>query len=212
MELTFRLVLIWLGMACVSTATAGTEKLPPGVTCLLEDNAAELLPKLTNPWGDPGEGHVEKEIVFSGDSGVKITIQGAEERALMIVLDGSVHVRLTVPPVGEAVVAELPAQSVFGEVSFFHAAPHCATVFCVESARLLRLQYSKFEHLKSENNRLAFILGVNAAEVLAQRIQHIDASLTERLTQMQDRRIHESWRSFRERVGHPTYLSGGYKV
>src|SRR6187402_394656 len=87
-----------------------------------------------------------------------IVAQGAEERTLMIVLDGAVQVRLTVPHVGETVVAELPAQSVFGEVSFFHAAPHSATVFCVESARLLRLQYSKFEQLKSENNRLAFVL------------------------------------------------------
>lgn len=88
-----------------------------------------------------------------------IIAQGDEERALVIVLDGAVQVRLAVPHVGEAVVSELPARCVFGEVSFFHATPHSATVFCVESARLLRLQYSKFEQLKSGNNRLALVLG-----------------------------------------------------
>jgi hypothetical protein len=58
----------------VAGPTAAAEKLPPGVACLLEDNAADLLPKLTNPWGDPGEGTIEKDVVFSGDSAVKITV------------------------------------------------------------------------------------------------------------------------------------------
>jgi hypothetical protein len=39
---------------------------------LLEDNADTLLKQLTNPTGDPGEGHVEKAVVFSGKSSVKI--------------------------------------------------------------------------------------------------------------------------------------------
>jgi hypothetical protein len=63
-------VLLAVAGSCASAA----EKLPPGVLCLLEDNGAELLPKLTNPWGDPGEGQVEKDTVFSGESAVKITI------------------------------------------------------------------------------------------------------------------------------------------
>jgi hypothetical protein len=68
-------MLICVGLVCLAIGTAvSAEKLPAGVLCLLEDNAAELLPKLTNPWGDPGEGHVEKDHVFSGDSAVKITI------------------------------------------------------------------------------------------------------------------------------------------
>jgi len=62
-----------LPLALVGFAPAA-ERLPPGVACLLEDNGAELLPKLTNPWGDPGEGQVEKDTVFSGESAVKITI------------------------------------------------------------------------------------------------------------------------------------------
>jgi hypothetical protein len=67
------LALIVTTLATGAQATAA-DKLPPGVVCLLEDNAADLLPKLTNPWGDPGEGHVEKDVVFSGDSSVKITV------------------------------------------------------------------------------------------------------------------------------------------
>lgn len=70
-----RVVLFCLGLAGLAASDASSaDKLPAGVICLLEDNAAELLPQLTNPWGDPGEGHIEKDHVFSGDSAVKITI------------------------------------------------------------------------------------------------------------------------------------------
>src|SRR5687767_8569535 len=44
----------------------------PDVALLLEDNGDDLLPKLTNPTGCPGEGHVEKEGMFSGKSCVRI--------------------------------------------------------------------------------------------------------------------------------------------
>src|SRR3954469_17736298 len=51
----------------VATATGR-----PAVVALLEDNADALLPLLTNPTGDPGEGHVEHVNVFSGRSAVRI--------------------------------------------------------------------------------------------------------------------------------------------
>ena len=67
--------LILAGLVGFAAHGAGAEdQLPAGVACLLADNAAELLPKLTNPQGDPGEGFVEKEIVFAGQSAVKITV------------------------------------------------------------------------------------------------------------------------------------------
>lgn len=141
-----------------------------------------------------------------------IISQGAQERALIIVLDGNVQIRLAVPHVGDELVAELPAGSVFGEVSFFHAAPHSATVQCVEPARLLRLQRSKFDELKAANNVTALTLAANAAEILAERLQQVDRWIAQRLTEVQDQRIHQSWRAFRERLGHPAYVSGGFKV
>lgn len=48
------------------------EAVQPAVAVILEDNGADLLKLLTNPTGDPGEGHVENAIVFSGKSCVKI--------------------------------------------------------------------------------------------------------------------------------------------
>jgi hypothetical protein len=71
--LTSQCRLLLIGLA-LSSAVSAAEPVPAGVVCLLEDNAAELLPKLTNPGGDPGNGEVEKDIVFSGGSSTKITI------------------------------------------------------------------------------------------------------------------------------------------
>ncbi|MBM4072230.1 MAG: hypothetical protein FJ271_25380 [Planctomycetes bacterium] len=46
--------------------------LAPRVAELFEDDAEELLKKLTNPTGDSGEGRVEKAVVFSGKTSIKI--------------------------------------------------------------------------------------------------------------------------------------------
>jgi hypothetical protein len=68
----------------VALAAAGTLRGPraagidlpaaqrPRVATLLEENAHTLLPLLTNPTGDPGEGHVEHVLAFSGKSAVRI--------------------------------------------------------------------------------------------------------------------------------------------
>lgn len=62
-------------LACLPAQfSLAADGLPKGVACLLEDSAAELLPKLTNPQGDAGEGHVEKDVVFSGRESIKITV------------------------------------------------------------------------------------------------------------------------------------------
>jgi hypothetical protein len=42
------------------------------VATILEENADALLKVLTNPTGDPGEGHVERATVFSGQQSIRI--------------------------------------------------------------------------------------------------------------------------------------------
>ncbi len=65
-----RLLLLFACLLASSSFAAD----PKDVLCILEENAAELLPKLINPQGDPGVGEIEKGIVFSGKSSVKITV------------------------------------------------------------------------------------------------------------------------------------------
>jgi hypothetical protein len=58
--------------ALTPCAARADDNLPPRVARILEDNAAELLARLTNPTGDPGQGFVETDDVFSGSAAIKI--------------------------------------------------------------------------------------------------------------------------------------------
>jgi hypothetical protein len=60
-------------LATVAPCTVrAADDAPSPVARILEDNAAELLARLTNPTGDPGQGFVETDDVFSGTAAIKI--------------------------------------------------------------------------------------------------------------------------------------------
>lgn len=59
--------------SAVATTSHADEKRPrPAVAELFEDDAEALLHALTNPTGDPGQGHVETKEVYSGRRSIKI--------------------------------------------------------------------------------------------------------------------------------------------
>lgn len=66
-----RSLALMLSLLAAAQLHAQAPKAPP-VAALLEDDGEALLKHLTNPTGDPGEGRVEKETRFSGQSCVKI--------------------------------------------------------------------------------------------------------------------------------------------
>ena len=72
MRLSWTIVAIILALSPSLSADDKPPSEAKGVAELLEDNGDELLPKLTNPTGCPGEGHVEKEAPFSGTSCLRI--------------------------------------------------------------------------------------------------------------------------------------------
>jgi hypothetical protein len=66
----------WVGVGvcvCLCARAVAVEPPPPSAIAeLLEDDAAGLLAKLTNPTGDPGQGFVEGRDVFSGRAAIRI--------------------------------------------------------------------------------------------------------------------------------------------
>ncbi len=134
---------------------------------------------------------IEGETVFqAGDTG----------RALFLLLEGTVEVNLDVPKLGERVLAKLESGSVFGEMSFFHAAPHAATAKCLTSARIMRLPRAQFDALAAQNPHLALRLTTNAAEILAARLHFTDEWIAETLTRQREHDIRENWRKLRENL------------
>lgn len=125
---------------------------------------------------------------------------GHEERALFLVMDGEVEIDLQVPKLGERILAQLPSGSVFGEMSFFHPAPHAATARCLTDARIMRLSRTQFDALAAQNAHLALRVTTNAAEILAARLHHTDEWIAETLTRQREHEIRDNWRKLRENM------------
>src|SRR5262245_43231639 len=127
---------------------------------------------------------------------------GTAERALYVVLEGTVEVDVEPPRAQERVVAELGPGSVFGESSFFHASPHSGTVKARTDVRLLRLNREAFDTLLQGGNMAALRIAANAAKILAARLQQADRLIVELLEQIQDEKIRAAITSFRNRMSH----------
>ncbi len=134
---------------------------------------------------------------FNYPAGATIYESGQEQRSLCVLLEGALQVDLEVPKVGERVIVDLAPPSVFGEMSFFHPAPHSATVKCVQDAQVLCLDRANFDLLLASGSRAAARLAVNAAALLAARLATTDEWVAQVLEEQQTARIRDKWREFR---------------
>lgn len=114
-------------------------------------------------------------------TGETVLSQGKTSQNLWVLLDGTCEV-FRVTPDEEIVLAELPALSVFGEMSFFHAAPHSASVRAKTRVRLLRFERTKFDGLLAEGSPSAYKLAVNVVSTLAERVRKMDDWVVELMT------------------------------
>ena len=118
------------------------------------------------------------------------------------------EITLEAPALEETLVARLEPKRVFGESAFFHASPHCAVARCASLARLVKLGRSEFDRLLEQKSTAALLLGANAADILAVRLQQTDHWIAQLLQQRQDAKVSASWRRFREHLGH-SFEPGG---
>ena len=150
------------------------------------------------------------DLAFKG--GDMVFSAGDTGRALFLLLEGTVEIDLDVPKLGERVLAQLDSGSVFGEMSFFHPAPHAATAKCLTAARIMRLPRDQFDALAKEYPHIALRVTTNAAEILAARLHHTDEWIADTLTRHREHDIRENWRKFREHLmpsfGHPKPFIG----
>lgn len=118
-------------------------------------------------------------------------------RSLCLLVEGSLEIDLEVPRLGERVLAKLEPRSIFGESSFFHPAPHAATVRCLTAARIMRLSRTRFDALAGNYPHLVLRVTANAAEILAARLHHTDEWIVDSLALQHDQEVREKWRNLR---------------
>jgi len=130
--------------------------------------------------------------------------QGKTSPELWVLLSGTCEVLKELPGAKHGatptVLAVLEAFSIIGEVSFFHPAPHSATVRAKSTVKLARLCKAKFDALSAEDPALALQLAKNTIASLVDRFRRMDDWVVELLThKTHDERVPE-WGELRRRL------------
>ncbi|MDA7979626.1 MAG: cyclic nucleotide-binding domain-containing protein [Pirellulales bacterium] len=109
-------------------------------------------------------------------SGEVIIRQGRKSQNLWVLLRGECEViRHGSESNGdEVVLATLTPYSTFGEMSFFHAAPHSAGVRAKGNVDILRLQREAYDQLIDSGATSAYKLALAAVETMADRLRKMD--------------------------------------
>lgn len=123
--------------------------------------------------------------------GETVIEHGGSSQDLWILLEGKCDVVRTGMPgnghnggdVRPVVLATLQPFSNFGEMSFFHAAPHSAHVRAQTAVRLLRLTRAQHDVLAQRHPAICAKLAVNTVASLADRIRRLDDWVADLVTQ-----------------------------
>ena len=102
------------------------------------------------------------------DEGLAVIQAGERDRALYLLTEGTVGVRL---PKDEGVFKTIDAPSVLGELAFFDGRPRSATLDAVTDVEVVRLDEAGFDRLAAAEPELAHAMLRDLARILALRLR-----------------------------------------
>jgi CRP/FNR family transcriptional regulator, cyclic AMP receptor protein len=102
------------------------------------------------------------------DAGLALVQAGEDDRALYLLTEGTVGVRL---PRDESAFKTIDAPSVVGELAFFDGRPRSATLDAVTDVEVVRLDQAGFERLSEAAPELARTMLRDLARILALRLR-----------------------------------------
>ena len=114
--------------------------------------------------------------VYQAPAGETVVHEGKKSQRLWIVLEGECEVfKEADGQSGEPIVlAVLEPYSNFGEMSFFHPAPHSASVRAKTPLTLLKIDRVDYDELVEDGASAAAKLACNALESLSERLRRMD--------------------------------------
>lgn len=148
--------------------------------------------------------------VVEENAGEAVFREGDEDLALYVVLEGEVHIQLPELRMEQAEPIVLMPKDVFGELTFFAGGPHGASAYCTANTRLLRWRREVYDEFVQASHPLAFKVGMNAAAILAERLQVTDRWVWDLLNEEQGAQSAASWRRFRGRIMRRSEASTGF--
>ena len=130
--------------------------------------------------------------------GEYLITQGQQKQNLWFIEQGRCEVTRRTDAGCQLKLAELEPGMQFGEMSFFHAAPHSADVIALTDMELLRLSREDYDQLCAAKNPIAFKLAINSLEQLSERLRKTDQWITNLVCEENHQPTASEWTSFRE--------------
>ncbi|MGI9429171.1 MAG: Crp/Fnr family transcriptional regulator [Bythopirellula sp.] len=134
------------------------------------------------------------------DAGEHIITQGKMVRNLWFIREGECEVTRRTEGGCEFNLAKLGPNSQFGEMSFFHAAPHSADVVALTDMKLVSLSRENYDALLASGNPVAFKLALNSLEQLAERLRRTDEWITNLVCGENHKPSPSEWTAFRDLI------------
>lgn len=132
--------------------------------------------------------------------GQTIQAEGESSQSVWIVLKGKCQIVKKTKSGGEHELSVLEPYGVFGEMSFFHPAPHWATVRALSAVDLVRLSREPFDALLRAGSLAGYKLAFNTMGVLIERLRKMDDWLAERTERNNAAEHHEEWMDFHSKL------------
>ena len=114
---------------------------------------------------------MERATFSKGDYILK---QGESTQALRVIVQGKCEVYKSGSCDDHLTLATIGAGSVFGEMSFFHPAPHSASVVAMENSDILCLSKESYDLLLEKSPQAAYKIAFGMAHVMADRLRAMD--------------------------------------
>jgi CRP/FNR family transcriptional regulator, cyclic AMP receptor protein len=101
-------------------------------------------------------------------SGLALVQAGEDDRALYLLIDGTLGVRM---PREESAFKTIDAPSVVGELAFFDGSPRSATLDALTDVQVVRIDMDCFQRLSEAEPELASLMLMDLARILALRLR-----------------------------------------
>lgn len=133
-------------------------------------------------------------------AGETILREGKSIRMLWIIQRGQCEVVKKTKNGIEQRLAVLEQGAVFGEMSFFHPAPHSATIRTLDAVELLRMSLESFLRLEAAHPAAAHRIVKNTVMVLVSRLRRMDDWVRDLLETPEAAGHREEWQEFRAKL------------
>jgi CRP-like cAMP-binding protein len=170
-------------------------------TAALPRERLSSIPLLANFTSDEAGQLLGIAETFTFEPGEIVLAEGKESSNLWIVLEGTCEIiKESDQSNREVVLAEVQPNQHFGEMSFFHPAPHSASVRAKTDVKILRIGRQEYDQLVDGQCAAAYKLAFNTIGGLAERLRRATDRLADLDAAEPKSKPPSEWSTFRSKM------------